>query len=107
MASTLVSKHRCKHLPHAGAPASATVHPGAICLLCLLPAGCRQVKRLAGATAANRKRAVIWASPPCTEYSRLKGGRPRALQAADACVAVIARIAADLDAAVVSTHAAG
>ncbi|KAF6250776.1 hypothetical protein COO60DRAFT_1568221 [Scenedesmus sp. NREL 46B-D3] len=60
-----------------------------------------EVKRLAGVSAANRKRAVIWASPPCTEYSNLKTSGPRNLPAADACVAVVARIAADLDAAVV------
>jgi hypothetical protein len=64
--------------------------------------GVLQVKRLAGVTPANRKRAVIWASPPCTEYSLLKSGRPRNLEAADACVAAVQRVAAELDAAVVS-----
>jgi hypothetical protein len=67
----------------------------------VLSSGLLQVKRLAGATEANRKRAVIWASPPCTEYSMLKGGRPRDLEGADACVAAVGRIARDLDAAVV------
>lgn len=60
-----------------------------------------EVKRMAGATPANRKRGVVWASPPCTEYTTLKRGRPRNLAAADACVAAIARIAADLDAVMV------
>lgn len=77
------------------------------CLLCLLPGVRLQVKRMAGATPANRKRAVVWASPPCTEYTTLKRGRPRNLAAADACVAAIARIAADLDAAMVRACATG
>jgi hypothetical protein len=70
-------------------------------MLFWLPAALLQVKALAGVTEANRKRAVIWASPPCTEYSLLKAGKPRDLEGADACVAVVGRIAADLDAAVV------